>query len=60
MIVLQLYAFVQLSLFCIQENIRCDLSTASGAPRTPVADVTREKNSLSLEGIEAMASHSIK
>jgi hypothetical protein len=42
-VVLQLYAFVQRSLLCIQENIRCDLLTASGALRTPATDVTRKK-----------------
>jgi len=42
-VVLQLHAFVQLSLICIQENICCDLSTASGALRTTAAVVTRSQ-----------------
>jgi hypothetical protein len=54
-VVLQLYSFVQLSLLCIQENIRCELSIASGETRTPAADVTRKQIPLSLAGIEAMA-----
>jgi len=42
-VVLHLHAFVQISLICIQENICCDLSTASRALRTTAAVVTRSK-----------------
>jgi hypothetical protein len=41
-VALQFHAFVGLSLLCIQENIGCELLSASVALRTSAADVTRK------------------